>query len=83
MKGLFLKKGNSNEELKCKRQITVIGTLLSTLKPGIPAMYDYMGSTIRTSNIVQILEASQYHVSFETENSIYRISFETVAAAGF
>lgn len=83
MKGLFTKKGNSNEEPKCKREIMVVGTLLSILRPGLPVMYDYMGSTVRTSNVVQILEASPNHVIFETENSTYRISFVTVAAAGF
>ena len=81
MKCLFAKKGNEAPE--SKRQVAVIGTLLSILRPGLPVMYDYMGNTIRTSNVVQILEASPNHVSFETENSIYRISFGTVAAAGF
>ena len=81
MRRLFEKKGNAAQD--GKRQITVIGTLLSILRPGLPVMYDYMGSTIRTSNVVQILEASPSHVTFETENSIYRISFETVAAVGF
>lgn len=42
-----------------------------------------MGNAIRTSNVVQILEASPDHVSFVPENSIYRISFETMVAAGF
>ena len=47
MKRLFEKKGNAAQD--GKRQITVIGTLLSILRPGLPVMYDYMGSTIRTA----------------------------------
>lgn len=83
MMDLFAKKDNNKEEQKSKRQIAAIGTLLSILRPGIPVMYECMGNTIRTSNVVRILEASPSHVSFETENSIYRISFKTMAAAGF
>ena len=81
MKNIFGKKGNEVQE--CKRQVAVMGTLLSVLRPGLPVMYQYMGNVIRTSNVVTILEASVHHVSLETENSIYTISYENVAAAGF
>ena len=64
MLGLFQKK--STEEFISKRFITVTATLISILKPGLPAIYLYQGNLIRTSTVQAILE---------TENSIYTIAF--------
>lgn len=70
---VFQKK--STKEFTQKRFITVTGTLTSILKPGLPAVYLYQGNLIRTSAVQAILEAAPNHVRFETENSIYTISF--------
>ena len=70
---VFQKK--STKEFTSKRFITVTGTLTSILKPGLPAVYLYQGNLIRTSAVQAILEAAPNHVRFETENSIYTISF--------
>ncbi len=73
MLGLFQKK--STEGFISKRFITVTATLISILKPGLPAIYLYQGNLIRTSTVQAILEAAPNHVQFETENSIYTIAF--------
>ncbi len=70
---VFQKK--STKEFIQKRFITVTGTIISILKPGLPAIYLYQGNLIRTSAVQAILEAAPNHVRFETENSIYTISF--------
>lgn len=70
---LFQKK--STEGFTPKRLISVTGTLTSILRPGLPAVYLYHGNLIRTSIVEAILEAAPNHVRFETENSIYTISF--------
>lgn len=70
---VFQKK--STKEFTQKRFITVTGTIISILKPGLPAIYLYQGNLIRTSAVQAILEAAPNHVRFETENSIYTISF--------
>ena len=83
MKRLFTKEHQEAETQQCKRQIAVQGILLSIIRPGLPVMYQYMDNVIRTSNVQAIREVSVHHVSFETENSIYTVSFENAAAAGF
>ena len=58
-----------------KRSIFVTATLANVLTPGMPAVYLYQGSLIRTSAVEAILEAAPNHVRFETKNSIYTLSF--------
>lgn len=71
---IFNKKpGIENQEPK--RSIFVTATLANVLTPGMPAVYLYQGSLIRTSAVEAILEAAPNHVRFETKNSIYTLSF--------
>ena len=73
---LFKNKNNDqHQEPAPKREITVTGALMEVLRPGLPAMYLYQGNLIRTSTVQAILEASASHVRFETQNSIYTVSY--------
>lgn len=67
---------------KAKRSIIVTGTLANVLTPGMPALYLYQGNLIRTSAVKAILEAAPNHVRFETQNSIYTLSFYQEPDAG-
>ena len=60
---------------KRKPVINVTGTLARSLRPGMPAVYLYQGYLIRTSAVEAILEADPSHVRFETQHSIYSISY--------
>lgn len=53
------------------------------LRPGLPALYLYQGSLIRTSTVQAILEASSSHVRFETLNSIYTICYNNQPGESF
>lgn len=55
---------------------------LLSLKPGAPATYLYGGHLIRTTAVQAILEASPSYVQFETQNSIYTISYDLLPAEG-
>ena len=58
-----------------KKNVKVTGTLANVLVPGAPAVYLYHGNLIRTTVVEAILEASPDHVSFETRNTIYTLSY--------
>ena len=60
---------------KRKPVINVTGTLARALRPGVPAVYMYQGYLIRTTAVEAILEVDPDHVRFETEHSIYSISY--------
>lgn len=63
-----------------KVQYYVTGSLYAPVLVGKPAQYFYNGKTIRTSTVLQILEASEDFITFETLNSIYTISYTRVPA---
>lgn len=63
-----------------KTHFYVTGYLCSPVTKGIPAEYVYNGNTIRTSTVMQILEACETYITFETVNSIYTISYVRVPA---
>lgn len=46
-------------------------------------MYLYQGNLIRTSTVQAILEASAGHVRFETQNSIYTVSYNGQPGGAF
>lgn len=73
---------NNQRSLPSKRQVCVTGALTEILRPGNPAIYLYHGNLIRTSTVQAILEASSSHVRFETENSIYTISYNSPPGSG-
>ena len=74
---------NLNQEPAYKREVSLTGTLENVLRPGLPALYLYQGSLIRTSTVQAILEASSSHVRFETLNSIYTICYNNQPGEGF
>ncbi len=76
---------NSNQYQKPvpKREVSVTGALTDVLRPGLPALYLYQGSLIRTSTVQAILEASSSHVRFETLNSVYTICYNNQPGEGF
>ncbi len=76
----LLKNKNNKQE---KPHVSVTGALMEVLRPGLPAMYLYQGNLIRTSTVQAILEASASHVQFETQNSIYTISYNNQPGEGF
>lgn len=81
---LFQNRNDSqNQEPAPKREVSVTGALTDVLRPGLPAIYLYQGSLIRTSTVQAILEASASHVRFETLNSIYTISYNNQPGQGF
>lgn len=81
---LFKNKNNDHhQEIAPKREVTVTGALMEVLRPGLPAMYLYQGSLIRTSTVQAILEASASHVRFETQNSIYTVSYNHQPGGAF
>ena len=81
---LFQNKNNNQyQEPAPKREVSVTGALTDVLRPGLPALYLYQGSLIRTSTVQAILEASSSHVRFETLNSIYTISYNNQPGEGF
>lgn len=61
-----------------KAQVYLTGSLVNILRAGMPALYLYQGNLIRTSTVQAILEASPEYVCFETDNSIYTISYTTM-----
>lgn len=61
-----------------KTQVYLTGSLVNILRAGMPALYLYQGNLIRTSTVQAILEASPEYVCFETNNSIYTISYTTM-----
>ena len=71
------KNKNDDQKQTSKREVSVTGTLMDVLRPGLSAMYLYQGNLIRTSTVQAILEASASHVRFETLNTIYTIAFDT------
>jgi hypothetical protein len=73
---------NVHKNATHKRFIHVTGYLTGILKPGAPAMYLYHGHLIRTTAVQAILEASPSYVQFETQNSIYTISYDLLPAEG-
>ena len=79
---IFKNKDNSLERA-AKREVSVTGALTDVLRPGLPALYLYQGNLIRTSTVQAILEASSSHVRFETQNSIYTISYNDTPGNGF
>ena len=74
---------NQNQGMAPKREVSVTGSLTDVLRPGLPALYLYQGSLIRTSTVQSILEASTSHVRFETLNSIYTICYNNQPGEGF
>lgn len=81
---LFKNKNNNQyQEPAPKREVSVTGALTDVLRPGLPALYLYQGSLIRTSTVQAILEASSSHVRFETLNSIYTICYNNQPGEGF
>ena len=74
---------NLNQEPAYKREVSLTGTLENVLRPGLPALYLYQGTLIRTSTVQAILEASTSHVRFETLNSVYTICFNDQPGEGF
>ena len=77
------KSNNQNHGQTPKREVSVTGSLDEVLRPGSPVTYLYHGNLIRTSTVQSILEASASHVRFETQNSIYTISYNTPPVEGF
>lgn len=65
-----------------KTQVYLTGSLVNILRAGTPALYLYQGNLIRTSTVQAILEASPEYVCFETDNSIYTISYTTIPVEG-
>ena len=65
-----------------KTQVYLTGSLVNILRAGTPALYLYQGNLIRTSTVQAILEASPEYVCFETDNSIYTISYTTMPVEG-
>lgn len=82
---VLLKNNNSNRNQiqTHKREISLTGALMEILRPGLPAMYLYQGNLICTSTVLAILEASASHVRFETQNSIYTISYNNQPGESF
>lgn len=66
-----------------KTQVYLTGSLVNILRAGTPALYLYQGNLIRTSAVQAILEASPEYVCFETNNSIYTISYTTMSIKEF
>ena len=56
-----------------KKEVSLNGNLVSTLKEGNKAVIASGGSMIITSPVVEIIEKSSEYIRFETMNSIYRI----------
>lgn len=79
----LLKNKNNDQNQVPKRHVSVTGALTEVLKPGLPAVYLYHGNLIRTSTVQAILEASAGHVRFETQNSIYTISYNNPPGESF
>lgn len=77
------KNDNQSQKPAFKREVSVTGSLTEVLRPGSPVTYLYHGNLIRTSTVQAILEASASHVRFETQNSIYTISYNTPPGEGF
>lgn len=71
----LLKSIDNKQDQTPKRQVSIPGTLMSVLMPGLSAVYLYNGTLIRTSIVQAILEVSPNYVRFETLNSIYTIYF--------
>ena len=84
MLALFKNRNNDqNQEPAFKREVSVTGALTDVLRPGLPALYLYQGNLIRTSTVQAILEASSSHVRFETQNSIYTVSYNHQPGGAF
>ena len=65
---------NTQKSQAKKRSVTITGTLTNILTPGLPAIYLYQGTLIRTSAVEAILESAPDHVRFETKDIVYTIS---------
>lgn len=63
-----------------KGHFYITGYLSSPVSKGQPAEYIYNGNLVQTSTVLQILEASDEFITFETLNSIYTISYLKVPA---
>lgn len=64
-----------------KKKISVTGTLINVLAPGLPAVYLYHGIVIRTTAVEAILEAAPSHVCFETGEAFYTLSYKKSAVS--
>ena len=80
---LSILKKQTPDKYTSKKQICITGILASILRPGTPAFYLYQGELIRTSTVQAILEASAGHVRFETQNSIYTVSYNGQPGGAF
>ena len=80
---LSILKKQTPDKYTSKKQICITGILASILRPGTPALYLYQGELIRTSTVQAILEASAGHVRFETQNSIYTVSYNGQPGGAF
>ena len=74
---MFLRIKNKHEQIT-KTQVYLTGSLVNILRAGMPALYLYQGNLIRAATVQAILEASPEYVCFETDNSIYTISYTTM-----
>lgn len=66
-----------------KKHIYVTGHLCSPVTKGQPVGYTNNGHAILTAQVVQILEACEAYVTFETANSIYTINYIQVPSGNY
>lgn len=60
-----------------KKAVILTGTILSPIMKNERACITMNGHVIRTSTVVELLEASAEYVKFETRNTIYTIFHPT------
>lgn len=61
-----------------KKRICITGYLCSPVTKGQPAGYVYNGHATLTDQVVQILEACEDYVTFETISTLYTISYTRI-----
>lgn len=61
-----------------KKIVTVSGALLFPVQIGYNAVIIRCGNLIRTSKVIDVIESNDNYVIFETMNSIYYVSMNTM-----
>lgn len=58
-----------------KKRVLLTGSLSLPLRVGECAFIRQQGQTLSTTTVIQILEASEFGVTFETCNTVYRLKY--------
>lgn len=65
-----------------KKQVRLTGSLSLPLRVGECAFIRQQNQTLSTTTVIQILEVSEYGVTFETCNTVYRLKYTTFPVTG-